>query len=139
MKLALVLVLVVACAPAAPVVVEAPPSKIDSLPPSEPVREKYDQSTALAALRSFVRAYDNKRWDILTRFAPNAHKEGITAEKIESSWGSEEMAAPIRSIKAALDRGGNVTESNGRALFAYADGTVTLLEEDGVWKIENFE
>src|SRR5262245_50925744 len=52
----------------------------------------YGQGTPEVALRSFVRAFKNRRYDVLLRFVPEAEREGLDAKKLESAWAGEEKA-----------------------------------------------
>ena len=98
-------------------------------------------STPVAAMRSFVRAFEKKRWDVLLRFVPDAEKGGdLTAEKLEEVWDRRErdlMTEKIDALRNDLERG-EVRPSEGRALFVYSRGTVVLALEHGIWKIEDF-
>lgn len=101
----------------------------------------YGQTTPAQALRSFVRAYENQRYDILLRFVPEAHREGLDAEKLKQAWEGEqkeEMDRLVASLTAGLGET-HVELVGDRATVAYGSaGTVELLREHGAWKIEDF-
>lgn len=101
----------------------------------------YGQKTPAQALRSFVRAYENQRYDILLRFVPEAHREGLDAEKLKQAWEGEQKEEMDRLV-AALTAGLAETQVElvgERATIAYGSaGTVELLREHGAWKIEDF-
>jgi hypothetical protein len=101
----------------------------------------YDQSTPRAALRSFVRAMERKRYDVVMRLIPDADKEGITTDRMEQSWGGEEreqverMLSSLReSLEAPIEVIGN------RATMPYGQNMrVQFVREGADWKIEDPE
>ncbi len=103
----------------------------------------YGQTTPEQAVRSFVRAYRNKRYDILMRFVPNSHQEGLDAQKLKKAWEGEqkaEMDQLASALSVGLEEGGKVELLGERATLAYGtSGTVELVREHGLWKIEDFQ
>lgn len=101
----------------------------------------YAQDTPEAALATFVRAFENKRYDVLLRFVPDVKKEGLDRDKLRSSFEGEqkeEVQRITQAIKAALPTA-TVERLDDRATMSYgAGGTVELLREHGIWKIEEF-
>jgi hypothetical protein len=101
----------------------------------------YSQATPRQAVTSFIRAFERKRYDVLMRFVPDSKKPGLDAKKLEESWeGSqkEEMQRLIPAVKSALPTA-TFEEVGDRATMPFgAVGTVQLLQEHGVWKIEDF-
>lgn len=99
----------------------------------------YDQSSPRAALRSFVRAMERRRYEIVLRFVPNGDREGMSPESIARAWegdAREEIQRLVASLRANLDEPIEVV--GDRATMAYGEGaTVQFLREDGVWKIED--
>lgn len=102
----------------------------------------YSQATPEAAVRAFIRAYDNKRYDVLMRFVPDAKTEGLDAAKLKKAWEGEqreEMDRLTQALEAALPTA-RFERIGERATMAYgAGGTVELLREHGEWKIEEFK
>jgi len=102
----------------------------------------YSQATPLRALGSFVRAFEAKRYDVLLAFAPNGHREGLTEQMLRSAWEGDqhqEMVQLVSALKVSLPTARVELLGDDRATVAYgAAGTVQLLLEDGVWKIEEF-
>lgn len=102
----------------------------------------YSQATPLATLRSFVRAFRAERFDVLVRFAPLEHQEGLNAELLRNAWGGEqreEMNQLVAALEAALPTARPEMLGDDRATVPYgAAGAVQLLLEDGLWKIEEF-
>jgi hypothetical protein len=116
--------------PAAPVVLpaaQAPDANADA----------FDQSTPESALRSFVRAFNDNRWDVIVHFIPS--KTEITAEQLEQGFTAverERLARMVREIESALARE-RIQTDGSRATFVYGSGAVKLVEENGLWKIED--
>jgi len=54
-----------------------------------PPLEAWPRRTPRAALRSFVRALDQRRYDVLWRFAQRATASVLTAEKLRQMWEGE--------------------------------------------------
>lgn len=119
----------------------------------------YGQTTPEQAVRSFVRAYQNKRYDILMRFVPEAHQEGLDEKKLRQAWEGEQKAEMEQLTSALLlavsEPSAHATGGDGssgpatgarvellgdRATLAYGpSGIVELVREHGLWKIEDFQ
>jgi hypothetical protein len=101
----------------------------------------YSQSSPEASIRAFLRAFGNKRYDVLMRFVPDTKKEGLDAAKLKKSWEGEqkeEMDRLTQALDAALPTA-RFERIGDRATMAYgAGGTVELVREHGAWKIEEF-
>jgi hypothetical protein len=101
----------------------------------------YSQESPEQALRSFVRAYRNKRYDVMLRFAPDAKREGLDAARLKAAFEGEqrdEIERLTRAIEAALPTA-TVEHLGERATMSYGSGgTVEMVREHGVWKIEEF-
>jgi hypothetical protein len=101
----------------------------------------YPQETPTKALSSFVSAYDKKRYDVLLRFVPESHLEGMDAEVLQNAWEGEqkaEMDAVVSGVRTALSDP-SIEIVGTRATMAMEDGsTVEMVLERGVWKIEDF-
>lgn len=102
----------------------------------------YSQATPETAVRSFVRAYENKRFDVLMRFVPDGKREGLDAKRLEKAWKGEQKAEMDRltqALTAALATA-RFERIGERATMAYgAGGTVELVREDGAWKVEELK
>ncbi len=103
----------------------------------------YGQATPQAALGSFVRAFENKRFDVLLRLVPDKEKaEGLDKKLLEKAFTGDqkdEMERLTQALKAALPTA-KFERIGDRATMAYgAGGTVELVEEGGAWKIEELE
>jgi len=99
----------------------------------------YDQSTPRAALRSFVRAMNRRRYEVVLRFVPDADREGMTVEHMQQAWegeAREEIDRLLAALEANLDQPIEVV--GDRATMSYGESaTVHFLREDGRWKIED--
>ena len=102
----------------------------------------YSQSTPEAAVHAFLRAYANKRYDILMRFVPERQSQGLDAAKLKKAWDGdqkEEMDRLTQALQAALPTA-HFELLGDRATMAYgAGGTVEFVREAGDWKIEDFK
>ncbi len=102
----------------------------------------YSQSTPKGAVFAFIRAFENKRYDVLMRFVPDAKREGLNEKKLKAAWEGEqrqEMERLVQALKAAMPTA-RLEVLGDRATMAYgAGGTVELLREHGVWKVEEFK
>ncbi len=103
--------------------------------------EFYPQDTPARALRSFVRAVELKRWDVVLRFVPNKWKEVMTVDQVKRQFDGDtekraEVDTMIRLLSANLD---NPIEQQGdEARMQYGDRfEVKFLREDGLWKVED--
>jgi hypothetical protein len=101
----------------------------------------YDQSTPRAALRSFVRAMERKRYDVVMRLVPNADKEGISAERMEQAWSGPERERVERMLTALRESLDAPIEVIGdRATMPYGEHMrVQFVREQALWKIEDPE
>jgi hypothetical protein len=101
----------------------------------------YSQESPEAALASFVRAFNNKRYDVLLRFVPESKREGLSAEQLEKAWEGEQrqqVEQLTQALEASLPNV-RVEILGTRATVAYgAGGTVELVHELGAWRIEDF-
>lgn len=100
----------------------------------------YDQSTPRAALRSFIRAMERERYDVVMRFVPNADREGMTPEGMRTAWGGdgrEEITRMLTSLRSSATN--PIEEVGDRATMRYGDAqaTVQFVREGGLWKIED--
>lgn len=102
----------------------------------------YSQRTPEAAVRAFLRAYDNRRFDVLLKFVPEDQREGLTAAELKKSWEGEERADMDRltgALRASLATS-KVEMFGDRATLAFgAGGSVELVRERGLWKIEDLK
>jgi hypothetical protein len=101
----------------------------------------YAQDTPRHAIQGFLRALERKRYEILMRYVPDAHKEGLDAAKLQAAWeghDKEEIQQVVSALKQALPTA-TIEETGERATMPYGAGSMQLLREHGLWKIENFD
>ena len=101
----------------------------------------YAQDTPRHAIQGFVRAIERKRYDVVMHYVPESHREGLDPSKLQAAWEGhekDEMAQVVSALKQALP-GGQIEETGDRAAMAYGAGTIQLVREHGLWKIENFD
>ncbi len=100
----------------------------------------YGQTTPESALKAFVLAFKNRRYDVLLRFVPDAEREGLGVEELKRAWEGEERAeleALVAAVEANLPNG-RLEVTGDRATMAFgAGGTVELVREGGLWKVED--
>ena len=102
----------------------------------------YGQATPEAALHAFVRAFRNRRYDVLLRFIPDAEREGLGVDELKRAWeGSEreELERLVSAVETALPTA-KLEVTGDRATMAFGSaGTVELVRERGVWKVEDLK
>ena len=101
----------------------------------------YSQDSPRHALQGFVRALERKRYDVVMRYVPESHQEGLDAVKLKTAWeghDKEEMEQVLAALKQALPSS-TIEETGERATMPYGAGTIQLVREHGLWKIEDFD
>jgi hypothetical protein len=102
----------------------------------------YGQSSPEATLRSFVRAFKNRRYDVLLRFVPESEREGLGVEELKRAWEGEErkeLEALVSAVEAGLATA-KLEVTGDRATMAFgAGGSVELVRERGIWKVEDLQ
>ncbi len=102
----------------------------------------YNQATPESAALGFLRAVDNKRYDVLLRFVPDSQRDGLSEAALRAAWEGEQkqdMARLSEALKAALPAA-HFEVTGERATLAYgAGGTIELLREHGAWKVEELK
>jgi hypothetical protein len=101
----------------------------------------YDQSTPRNTLRSFLRAYQLERWDVMLRFVPNAYREKMDAAKMKAQFtgpSKEPMENLVMTLEANVDE--PIIERGNDAKMSYGDRfEVRFVKEDGVWKLKDLD
>jgi hypothetical protein len=102
----------------------------------------YAQSTPREALRSFVRAYKLKRWDVMLRFVPTKWREQMSLDKMREQFDSkqthDDIERMMNMIEANLDE--PITDKGNEARMPYGDRyEVKFVLEDGNWKIQDLD
>jgi hypothetical protein len=106
----------------------------------EPSRfEPWSQKSPRAALRSFVRALEQRRYDIVLRLCPNGRRASLSVEALRAYWEGEhktENQALLARLRDALTA--TIAEVGDEARVPYGAGAeARLVREDGAWKIED--
>ncbi|HSZ83817.1 MAG TPA: hypothetical protein VLA14_16135 [Polyangia bacterium] len=106
-----------------------------------PSIEPWSQRTPHDALRSFVRALELRRYDIVLRLAPTQRRAALTVEGLRAYWEGERKADNdqlLAHLRAAL--GAPIVETGEEARMPYgARAEVHFTREDGLWKIEDLD
>lgn len=99
----------------------------------------YPQGTPRDALRSFVRAVERRRYDVLLRLAPEKWQRAMTVEDLRRDFEGPrraELDALLRALKSRL--GEAIAGDGDRATLRYGDGAeVRFVREGQVWKVED--
>ncbi|MBK8215726.1 MAG: hypothetical protein IPK71_18500 [Myxococcales bacterium] len=101
----------------------------------------YAQDTPKHVVMGFVRALERRRYDVILRYIPEARREGLDAERLRAAWegpDKEEMLHVLTALKQALPTA-SIEETGDRATLGYGAGTLQLVRERGLWKIEDFD
>lgn len=105
------------------------------------VVDYYSQATPRQALRSFVRAIEHRRWDVVLRLVPAADREAMSSDSMRERWegeGREEIERLGAGIRSALDQGAAIEENGDHAVMSWGERfRAQLLREDGLWRIED--
>jgi len=103
--------------------------------------ELWSQKTPRAALRSFIRALDRRRYDVALRLVPNRYRPALTVEKLREYWEGERKADNAQllvRLRAAVSAGATIVEVGDEAHMPYGEKyEVRFVREDGAWKIED--
>jgi hypothetical protein len=101
----------------------------------------YPQRAPDEALRSFIRAVERKRWDVVLRFIPQHFRSTITADTLKERWegaGAGELKAQLLVVKSHLDEPMELAGDEAR-LPVGERKQVKLVREEGLWRVETLE
>jgi len=107
-----------------------------------PAYDPYRQTSPRDALRSFIRALEDRRWDVVIRLAPRRRRTGLDAEKMRAFWeGSQkqENAILLEALRAAVAN--PIVDLGEEAAMPYGQSgqEVRFVREDGQWCIEDVD
>ena len=101
----------------------------------------YSQKTPRDAVRSFVRAYTLKRWEVMLRFVPTSYKERMTVDMIKLQFEGprkEAMSDMMDKLRVNLSGATADIQKGNQARLRYAEShEVELVREQGLWKIKS--
>ncbi len=101
----------------------------------------YDQSTPRAALRSFLRAMERRRYDVVMRLVPESDKDGVTPERMQEAWsgeGRDDIERMLHNLRSHLDA--PIEVFGAHATMPYAEHLrVEFVREGEAWKIADPE
>ena len=101
----------------------------------------YSQESPRDALRSFVRAYRLKRWDIMLRFIPDAYRELMDEEKLRRQFEGDtrdDIDATMQRLEASMDE--EIKDNGNQARMRYGDGSeIEFVREGELWKIKDLD
>jgi predicted SnoaL-like aldol condensation-catalyzing enzyme len=99
----------------------------------------YSQQTPSDALRSFIRAVEQRRYHIVLRFVPSRWASSMSAAKLQQEWeGSKkkEVGLLIQNLRA--NRNAKIHMGTNTATMPYGGKyQVRFIREEGKWKIED--
>ena len=104
-----------------------------------PSFEPWSQRTPRAALRSFVRALELGRYDVVLRLAPTERRAGLSVEGLRTYWEGDRKADNtqlLARLRGAL--GAPIVETGDEARMPYGErAEVRFVREGGLWKVED--
>src|SRR5262245_10384097 len=101
----------------------------------------YPQRAPDEALRSFLRAVERQRWDVVLRFIPQRFRNTITSDTLKQRWEgpqAAELRAQLTVVRAHLDEPMELAGDEAR-LPVGERKQVKLVREEGLWKVETLE
>jgi hypothetical protein len=109
----------------------------------------YPQRTPEEAMRSFLRAVENKRYDVVLRFVPARYRATITTDKLRERWEGEkrqELLGQLERVRAHLGEPLVLAPAGDEAQLPLPDAPdsngrkqARLVKEDGAWKVDALE
>lgn len=95
----------------------------------------YSQRTPRQAVRSFVRAIEARRWDVLLRLLPEVDREAMTEDRLRemlAGEGEEALDHLAAGMRSALEA--DIEEHGDHATLPYGERfRVELVREGNVW------
>ncbi|MDB4988337.1 MAG: hypothetical protein JWN04_3515 [Myxococcaceae bacterium] len=110
----------------------------DSFAVVDPLSRYYGQASPRAALRSFVRAVEHARWDVILALMPAVDSAGVDPTVLRGQLEArrEELTRMSALLAASLDSPIEVV--GDRATMPYGESyTARLIREDAGWKLED--
>ena len=91
---------------------------------------------------AFIRAYENRRYDVLIRFVPDTQRQDLTAQTLEKAWTTdqkEDIERLIQALRAALPTARFELLGDSATMAFGTGGTLELVREQGAWKVEDLK
>lgn len=104
----------------------------------DPLTRYYGQSSPREALRSFIRAVEHQRWDVVLALMPEADRAGLDAARLGSLLRPryEELTRTVARL--AVHVTAPIEVVGDRATMPYRDSyTARFVREAGLWKLED--
>jgi hypothetical protein len=101
----------------------------------------YRDDTPRHAIEGYMRALERKRYDVILRYVPDAHREGLDEAKLKAAWegpDKEEVEQMLAALKQALPTA-SIEETGDHAQMTYGTGIMKLVKEHARWRIEDFD
>lgn len=108
---------------------------------AEDPSDAYAQRTPEQALRAFVWATKNARWDVVLKLAPRRYRIGLSEQDLAAAWTEGEQAATLRAARdrIAAHLGEPVPHDDHEAKLDLGGSHAVRLEREGeVWVIVDF-
>jgi hypothetical protein len=106
-----------------------------------PAAPKVDQSSPRSALRSFLAAYEARRWELIFELIPHRERAGLTPEKLRQAWEGPQRDSidnKVWALREVAEKGA-ISTTGSRATLHYGTGeTLVFVLDGGVWYIEDF-
>lgn len=106
------------------------------------VADYYARGTPRETVRSFVRAIEHRRYDVVIALLPASERSALTEEGLRTQWegpAREEVERLVSALRASLETS-PIEQSGDRAVMAYGDRfRVVMVRESGQWCIEDPE
>jgi hypothetical protein len=103
----------------------------------------YPQRSPEEALRSFVRAVDNRRYDVLVRFSTTRYRATVTPAMVKERWegpARDELVAQIEALRAHLGEPLQLNAARNNASLVVGERKeARLVLEDGLWRVESLQ
>ncbi len=99
----------------------------------------YSQASPRLALRTFIRAVERRRYDVLLSLVPQSEREGMTEASLKAAIEGEDKQALevlVGRLRASMQN--PIEEIGDSAVMRYAGRfAVRFVREEGVWRIQD--
>jgi hypothetical protein len=102
--------------------------------------ELWSQATPRAALRTFIRAMERRRFDIALRLVPRRSRAEVSEAALRGYWEGERRSENLKLLERlrAAVASAPIVELGDEAHMPYGEGQeARFVREDGAWKIED--